>query len=199
MTYLAKPEAAPPDAADQPARLHAARLRRQDLDAVRRLRPRLDLGRHHPGLLGAGDRAAPRRQALGHRLLVEDAGLLPRQLARLQLGARPHAVGADRRQSRQPRPDLPRRLRRRRLGLDRPRPVRAHGPARRQHDLHRREQRRVRPHQGPVLRHRRPGLEVQARRRQPRRRRSTWCRWRSSSASPTSRAASPATRSSWCR
>ena len=37
-------EAAPPDAAEQQARLHAARLRRQDLDAVRRLRPRLDLG-----------------------------------------------------------------------------------------------------------------------------------------------------------
>jgi 2-oxoglutarate ferredoxin oxidoreductase subunit beta len=30
-------------------------------------------------------------------------------------------------------------------------------------------------------------------------RRSTWCRWRCSSAPPSSRAASPATRSSWCR
>ena len=35
--------------------------------------------------------------------------------ARLQLRARPHAVGADRRQPRQPRPDLSRRLRRRRF------------------------------------------------------------------------------------
>ena len=65
---------------------------------------------HHPGLLGARHRAAPRRQALGHRLQLEDAGLLPRRLARLQHRARPHAVGADRRQPRQPRPALPRRL-----------------------------------------------------------------------------------------
>ena len=71
--------------------------------------------RDHPGLLRAVDRAAPRRQAVRHRLLVEDADLLPRQLARLQHRARPHAVGPDRRQPRQPRPDLSRRLRRRRL------------------------------------------------------------------------------------
>ena len=58
--------------------------------------------------------------------------------------------------------------------------------ARRQHDLHRREQRRLRPDQGPVLGHRRPGLEVQARRGQHATRRSTWCRWRCSSAPPTS-------------
>ena len=45
--------------------------------------------------------------------------------------------------------------------LDRLRPVRAFDPARRQHDLYRREQRRVRPDQGPVLGHRRPRLEVQ--------------------------------------
>ena len=64
-------------------------------------------------------RAAPGRQAVGHRLLVEDADLFPRQLARFQQRARPHAVGADRRRARQPRPDLPRRLRRRRLGVDR--------------------------------------------------------------------------------
>ena len=69
--------------------------------------------------------AAPRRQAVRHRLLVEDADLLPRPVARLQQRARPHAVGADRRDARQPRPHLPRRLRRRRFGVDRPRPVRA--------------------------------------------------------------------------
>ncbi len=40
------------------------------------------------------------------------------------------------------------------------RPVRARDAPRRQHGLHRREQRRVRPDQGPVLRHRRPRLEV---------------------------------------
>ena len=49
------------------------------------------------------------------------------------------------------------------FGLDRLRPVRAFDPARRQHDLYRREQRRLRPHQGPVLGHRRPRLEEQAR------------------------------------
>ena len=131
MTYLAKPKLHHPTLAKQQGRLHAARLRRQDLHAVRRLRPRLDLGGHHPGLLGARHRAAPRRQALGHRLQLEDARLFPRRLARLQHRARPHALGADRRQPRQPRAALPRRLRRRRLGLDRPRPVRArHAPRR---------------------------------------------------------------------
>ena len=115
----------------------------------------------HRGLLRALDRAAPGGKNFRHRLLVEDAGLFPRQFARLQLGARPHAVGPDRRQPRQPRPDLSRRLRRRRQRLDRLRPVRAFDPARRQHDLYRREQRRVRPDQGPVLGHRRPRLEVQ--------------------------------------
>ena len=52
--------------------------------------------------------------------------------------------------------------------LDRAWPVRARDPARRQHGLHRREQRRVRADQGPVLRHRRPRLEGEARRRQQR-------------------------------
>ena len=70
--------------------------------------------------------------------------------------------------------------------LDRPRPVRARHPARREHGLHRREQRRVRPDQGPVLRHRRPGLEVQEGRRSTPTRRSTWWRWRCSSAPPSS-------------
>ena len=108
-------QAAPPAAADERARLHAPRLRGRGLDAVRRLRPRLDPRRDHPGLLRARHPAAPRRQALRHRLLVEDARLLPRRQPRLQHRARPHAVGADRRQPRQPRPDLPRRLGRRRL------------------------------------------------------------------------------------
>ena len=103
--------------------------------------------------------AAPDRQALRHRLLVEDADLLPRQVARLQQRARPHAVGADRRQSRQSRADLSRRLGRRRFGLDRPRPVRPLHPPRRQHGLYRREQRRLRPDQGPVLGDRGQGLE----------------------------------------
>ncbi len=48
-------------------------------------------------------------------------------------------------------------------------PVRAHHAARGQHDLHRREQRRLRSHQGPVLGHRRQGQQEQARRVQRRR------------------------------
>ena len=156
-------------------------------------------GADHRGLLRALDRAAPRRQDLRHRLLVEDAGLFPRQFARLQFGARPHAVGADRRQPRQPRPDLSRRLRRRRFGLDRLRPVRPFDPPRRQHGLYRREQRRLRPDQGPVLGHRRPRLEVQARRRPTPTAPSTWSASRCSSAPASWRAASPATRPSWCR
>ena len=103
--------------------------------------------------------AASHRQALRHRLLVEDADLFSRQFARLQFRARPHALGADRRQPGQPRSDLSRRLRRRRLRLDRPRPVRPRHPPRRQHGLYRREQRRLRPDQGPVLGDRRPRLE----------------------------------------
>ncbi|KMS30329.1 hypothetical protein FE79_14930, partial [Staphylococcus aureus] len=55
-------------------RLHASRLRGQDLDAVRRLRPRLDHGLDHRGLLRALDRTAPGCEDFGHRLLVEDAG-----------------------------------------------------------------------------------------------------------------------------
>ena len=124
MTYLAKPKLHHPTLPTNALGFTPPRLRGRGLHALRRLRPRLDQRRHHPGLLRARPRAAPRGQALRHRLLVEDADLFPRQLARLQQRARPHAVGADRRQPRQPRPDLSRRLRRRRLRLDRPRPVR---------------------------------------------------------------------------
>ena len=134
-----------------------------------------------------------------HRLLVEDADLFPRPEPRLQQRARPHAVGGDRRQPRQPRPHLSRRLRRRRLRLDRPRPVRALPPARRQHDLHRREQRRLRPDQGPVLGDRRRRLDLEARRRQHR----PADRPRLDGPPPRRelrrRAASPATRRNWCR
>ncbi len=93
MTYLAKPKLHHPDLPKNGG-LHAPRLRRRDLDAVRGLRPRLDFGRNRPGVLRNQHRAASRRQALGHRLLVEDPDLFPRQLARLQQRARPDAVGA---------------------------------------------------------------------------------------------------------
>ena len=72
-------------AADQRARLHPPRLRGLGLDPVRRLRPRL---RSRAAIIQAcfelRPAAAPHRQALRHRLLVEDADLFPRQLARLQ-------------------------------------------------------------------------------------------------------------------
>jgi hypothetical protein len=118
---------------------------------------------------------------------------------RLQHRARPHAQRAHRRQPRQPRPALPGRERRRRLRLHRPGPVRPRHAPRRQHGLHRREQRRLRPHQGPVLRHRRPAAARARRASSTTTARSTWSAWRCSWAPPTSPAASPATRSSWCR
>ena len=59
-------------------------------------------------------RAASRRQAVGHRLFVQDAGLSAGQEPRLQFRARPHAERADRRQSGQPRSDLSGRFGRRR-------------------------------------------------------------------------------------
>ncbi len=104
-----------PVAVDQQGRHHPARLRRQDFHALRRMRPRFDLGGDHPGLLGARYRAASRRQAFGHRLQFEDARLFPRPVARLQHRARAHALGPDRRQPGQSRVALSGRFRRRRL------------------------------------------------------------------------------------
>ena len=149
---------------------------------VRRLRPRFDQRGDHPRLLRAQPAAASHRQAQRHRLLLEDPDLHARPEPRLQFGARAHALGADRRQSRQPRPHLSRRLRRRRHRLDRPRPVRPCDAARRRHGLYRREQRRLRPDQGPVLGHRRPRLEEQEGRRRSSTSRSISSAWRSASA-----------------
>ena len=69
-----------------------------------------------------------------HRLLVEDADVLRQRRARLQLGARAHAVDRDRRQRRQPRAHLHRHLGRRRLAVDRPRPA-VRTPIRRNVDM----------------------------------------------------------------
>ena len=118
---------------------------------------------------------------------------------RLQQRARPDAVGRDRRGARQPRSHLSRRLRRRRFGVDRARPVRAHHAARRQHGLHRREQRRVRPHQGPVLGDGRQGIEGEARRRQQRRADRPRAARAGARRDRSSPAAFPATRASSCR
>ena len=187
MTYLAKPKLHHPDAAAEQARLHAARLRRQDQHAVRRLRPRLDLGRAHPGLLGArrsnrtaspscpASAARRRRRTTSSatrtastpctaacRSVLTGANLANREL--LYLGVCGDGDSAS----------------------HRPRPVRARDAARREHDLHRREQRRLRSDQGPVLRHRRPGQQGQEGRGQHRHARSTWSRSACSSAPPTS-------------
>ena len=134
-----------------------------------------------------------------HRLLVEDADLLPRQDPRLQFRAWPHAVGADRRQPRQSRVDLSRRFGRRRYRLDRARPVRPLHAARRQHDLYRREQRRLRPDQGAVLGDRRQRLEEEEGRRKQRQRHRYRRHSRCSSARASSRAGFPATRGSSSR
>ena len=83
--------------------------------------------------------------------------------------------------------------------LDRLRPVRAQHPPRREHDLHRREQRGLRPDQGPVLGDLRQGLARPRRAPSTTTSRSTWSASRCSSAPPSSPAASPATRRSWCR
>ena len=144
---------------------------------MRRLRPRLDLGRDYPGLLGNGRRATSRRETLGHRLQFENPGLLPRQFAWLQYRAWADAVGTDWREPRELVAAVSRRVRRRRLRIDRHRPVRTRHAARCEHGLHPREQRRIWLDQGPILGDRRSGLTVEEgrdqfrhthRRRQPR-------------------------------
>ena len=82
---------------------------------------------------------------------------------------------------------------------DRARPVRACAAPRRQHGLHRREQRRVRSHQGPVLRHRRPRLEIQARRDQCRQLDRPGRDGAAARRHLRRALASPATRRKWCR
>ena len=109
------------------------------------------------------------RQDFRHRLVVEDAGLFPRQFARFQFGAgrMPSVLTGANLANR----DLNFSASRgRRFRLDRLRPVRPLDAPRREYDLDRREQRRVRADQGRVFRHRRPWLEIEARRRQLRQR-----------------------------
>src|SRR5204863_54873 len=84
----------------------------------------LELDGDHPGVLRARRGAASRGQALRHRVLVEDADVFPRQLARLQQRAWPDALGAHGRRACQQEPDLPRRVGRRRFRVHRPRAVR---------------------------------------------------------------------------
>src|SRR5471030_2469747 len=56
---------------EERARLYPPRLRRQDLDSVRRLRPRFDHRLDHRGLFRAVDRAASGGEDFRHRLLVK--------------------------------------------------------------------------------------------------------------------------------
>ena len=139
--------------------------RRQD-DAVRRLRPQRDLRAHHRRVLRDGHRSEAGRQAVGHRLLEQEPGVLPRRLARLQRRPRPHAVGRHRRDARQPEADRHRHQRRRRHRRDRHRPVRPPDAPQPADHLHHRGQRLLRPDQGAVLADRRPRLEAEERRRQ---------------------------------
>ena len=82
-----------PAAEDQPHRPELARLQGRQDHAVRRLRPQRDFRAHHRSLVRDGRRTPARGQAHRHRLLVQEPGVFPEQLARLQRRARPHAVG----------------------------------------------------------------------------------------------------------
>ena len=117
-------------------------------------------------------------QALRHRLLLEDHGLFRERLARLQLGARAHALDRERGQRRQSRAHLHRRVRRRRFPVHRPGTAGARHPAQCEHALFDREQRRLRADQGPVLRlrgHRHEAKKGEINQSRP----SIRCCWRS--------------------
>jgi hypothetical protein len=178
MTYLAKPKLhhprSPRTASATPAATTKARSRRC-APAAATTRSRRRSSRPAGNSTSSRTASPSCRESAARRR----PRLLPRQLARFQHRARTHAVGAHRRLPGQPRTDLPRRLGRRRLGVDRPRPVCPRHAPRRQHDLPGREQRRLRTDQGTVLGDRRQGLEVQEGADQQRRadrpgRRSRW-------------------------
>ena len=161
MTYIAKPKVYHPS-----LQKNEIGLTRRDYEGAittlcAGLRSRFDHRRGDPGVLGVVDCAASRGQALGDRLLVEDARVFPARGARLQQRARPHAGGGHRCQRRQRRSALHRRLGRRRFAVDRPRPDVPRDSPQRQPALHPREQRRLRAHQGTVLGVGRQGLARQ--------------------------------------
>ena len=160
--------ATPTPAAPKTNRIGLAegRLRGGEVDPLPRLRPR----RHHEAdrhrLLRDGRRAAPGREVLGHRLLLEDARLLPEPRVGLQRRPRPDAVRRDGRAPRESRARRHRRLGRRRHRLDRHRAVRPPRAAEHAARLRRREQRRLRPHEGAVLRDGRRRLHAEGGRRE---------------------------------
>ena len=146
--------------------LEVVAISRQQDDALRGLRPQRDLGADHRGVLRSRRRREAGAEAVGHRLLQQEPGLLPEPVARLQLGARPHAVGRDGRAAGQPDDARHRRERRRRHGRDRHRAVRAPDAPQPAARLHHRGQRLLRSDEGPVLADRRRRLDAQERRRQ---------------------------------
>ena len=89
-------------AKDKPHRPHRHRVQGRQDHAVRGLRPQRDLRAHHRSHVRNGRRARVRRQAQRHRVLLEDARVLPEPLAQLQRRARTHAVGRDRSDAREP-------------------------------------------------------------------------------------------------
>ena len=180
----------------QPHRPSGPRISRRQDDALRRLRPQRHLRAHHRRDLRDGRPAGARDEAVRHRLLVKEPGLLHDAFAQLQQRARTHAIGRDRRAAGQQDDDGARRLRRRRHGLDRHGTVRSPDAPQSAADLHHRRQRRVRPDQGPVLGDRRYRLEAEDRASSTICRPSTPAPWPFSWARPSSAARSPATRSS---
>ena len=160
------------------------------------MRPQRHHRAHHRLVLGARHQPGPGPQALRHRLLEQEPGLLPEPVARLQLGPRPHAVGGDRGRRGQPEDDCHRGQRRRRYRRDRHRPVRAPDAPQPPDGLHHRGQRLLRPDQGAVLSHGRSRIEAEDRASSTTCLRSIPARWRSSWGRRSSRGRSRATRNS---
>src|SRR2546430_6716127 len=132
----------------QPRRPCTRRLQGRRDHAVRGLRAQLDHQPHDQGAVRARRRAALAGQDVGHRLLVQDAGVLRRNRTWVQRGAWPHAGPDHGRAPGESPADHARSVRRRRHRVDRPRPVHAHDPAQRRLHLHHRRQRHVRPTKG---------------------------------------------------
>ena len=151
---------------DQPDQPRTRDLPRRQDHALRRVRPQRHLRAHRRGLLRDGRAAGARHQAVGHRLLEQEPGVLPRRVARLQLGPRPHAGRGDRRRAGQQAPDAHWRQRRRRYRRHRRGPVRPPDAPQHPDHLHRREQRLLRPDEGPAVADGRPRVEAQERRGQ---------------------------------
>ena len=95
MTSITKPPVRHPSLPKNALGLTTTRLRGRDVDAVRRVRPRLRHRRAGPGAVGARPATPPRREDERHRLLVEDDRVLPEAVARLQRRARSHAGARD--------------------------------------------------------------------------------------------------------